>query len=116
METKDKKSKKTAKAKILPLSKTAERTIELDAITHQKLEDFLLKNGGASSDLSLSDVVAHLLIEKGPKGFKFQPVKMSPKKLTLSLPVAAWDIAEKSAKKSGVSDLSEVIKELADRL
>lgn len=109
-------SKSAPKMPLLALSQIEEKELIIDADTFQKLEKYLAKNGGEKAGLSLSDVVAHLLLEKGPNGFKFSAEKKEPKSVSLKLPKAAWDIAEKSAKKSGVSDLSEVVKELTTKL
>jgi hypothetical protein len=109
-------ARKAAKAPILPLSQTEEKELIIDSETFEKLERFLAKSGGEKAGLSLSDVVAHLLLEKGPNGFKFSAEKKEPKSVNLKLPKAAWDIAEKSAKKSGAPGISEVVKELTTKL
>ena len=105
-------SRSQNKAPILALSAIEEKEIDIDAETYAKLEKFLSKSGASKSGLSISDVVAHLLIDKGPNGFKFSSQKNEPVKVKLSLPKAAWDIADKSAQKSGVSDLGKVVSQL----
>ncbi|MFW7382305.1 MAG: hypothetical protein ACOH5I_26140 [Oligoflexus sp.] len=109
-------SKATRKSTPMAITKIIDKELELDSKTIKSLEDYLAKNGGEKAGLTLSDVVAHLLLEEGPNGFKFTVRPNEIKKVKLSLPVAAWDIAEKSQKKSGDPDLSEVIKALANRI
>lgn len=109
-------SRATKKSAPMALTKIIDKELELDSKTIKIFEEYLAKNGGEKAGLSLSDVVAHLLLEEGPNGFKFTVRPNEIKKLKLSLPVAAWDIAEKSQKKSGTPDLCEVIKALANRL
>lgn len=108
-------SKVSTKTPILALSETDEKELTIDPKTYEKLEKLLAKNGGKKAGLTLSDIVAHMFLEKGPNGFKFSILNKEPRTVRLKLPKAAWDIAEKTAKKSGVTDLSEVLKELVSR-
>lgn len=108
-------SKETGKSPLMALSTIEEKELVLDAETVEKLEKYLARNGGEKAGLSLSDAVAHLLLDKGPNGFKFSVQKTEPKTISLKLPKAAWDIAQKSAQKSG-AELSDVLKEIASKI
>ena len=110
-----KRSAKPTKMPIMALSKIEEKEITLDSDTLTKLQNILTKSGGRSSGLTISDVITHLLLEKGSNGFKFEPKENIPQRVKLSLPAAAWRVAEKSAKKSGDADLSEVVKVLVSK-
>ncbi len=112
---KKKVTKSPKKSSPMALTKIVDKELDLDSKTLRILEDYLAKNGGKDG-LSLSDVVTHLLLEEGSNGFTFKVEPNEIKKVNLSLPIAAWDIADKSMKKSNNSDLSEVIKALANRL
>ncbi len=109
-------TKTALKMPLMALSEVEERELLLDSTTLERLEAFLSKNGGTKSGLSLSDAVAHLLLGKGLNGFRFTPERIEKKSRKLKLPKAAWNIAEKSAEKSGCGDLSEVVRELASKL
>ncbi|MFW7382340.1 MAG: hypothetical protein ACOH5I_26320 [Oligoflexus sp.] len=108
-------TKDAGKMPLMALTTVEEKELVLDAETVEKLEKYLARNGGEKAGLSLSDAVAHLLLDKGPNGFKFSVQKSEPKKISLKLPKAAWDIAEKSAQKSG-AELSDVLKELTTKI
>lgn len=111
-------AKKTStRAPVLALSQVEEKELVLDTHTLEKLESYLEANGGSDSGLSISDIVTHLLLSKGQKGFKFQFSRNESKTIKLTLPKSAWNIAEVSAKSSGIEgDLSEVVKKLAAEL
>lgn len=112
---KKKSGSRGTKKTLLAITSIEEREVTLDSKTLESLESFIEKNGGKNSGLTLSDAVAHLLLEKSPSGFKFKAEKIEHKTVTLKLPAAAWSIAEKSAKKSS-SDMQGVIKKLAESL
>lgn len=104
--------KGASKKPILALSQLEEKELILDTKTIKKLDEIVAKNGGSKSGLNRSDIVAHLLIEKGRNGFKFSQDDNEAIKEKFTLPKSAWDIAKKSSDKSGNVELSEVIKEL----
>ena len=105
-------SRKAPRSPILALTQIEEKELILDTETLRKLDEIITRNGGDNGTLTRSDVVASLLIDKGQNGVKFEVTKNEPKNEKISLPKSAWFIAEKSAKKSGNIDLSEVVKEL----
>jgi hypothetical protein len=111
--------KKTAKVnkkeQILNLTKLEKRQLILDEKTVAKLEAFLLRSGGSKSELTISDALTHLLLEKGPNGIKFKPEETKEIQVDISLPSAAWNIADKSAEKSA-TDLKNVIEKLTENL
>lgn len=108
-------SKSAPKKPIMALSQVEEKELILDTKTVEKLDEILANNGGSDSGLARSDIVAHLLFEKGLNGFEFSPSKNEDIKEKISLPKSAWSIAEKSAERSGNIELSEVVKELVSR-
>lgn len=109
-------TKAAPKMPLMSLTQVEEKELVLDTKTVEKLEEYLEKNGGAKSGLTISDLVTHLILDKGPNGFKFAVEQNEEVTRSITMPKAAWDIAEKSAQKSGNVDLSDVVKELASKL
>ncbi len=114
--TKPTRSGATKAAKpIKALAQFQEVELVLDSQTLDKIDSILAKSGGKKSGLTQADVIAHLLLEKNPNGFKFEVKKNLSRTIKVSLPMEAVGIAEKSAKKSGQVEISEVVKEVVAR-
>ena len=109
-------TKNRKKREIFSLSSVEERELKIDFETIEKLKKYLASNGRFGSELTISDLVTQLLLEKGQDGFKFDRRESLVVEQKLVMPKAAWEIAEKSAERSNAENLSEVFDELVKEL
>jgi hypothetical protein len=118
-EKKKKKVQKTASSKkkvkqIFSLSQNSEREIELEDRVIKKLAAEAEKAGKKGGEITISDLVANLAIEKA-HGLKFRLPRSEMKTMKLRLPTGLWTALDGAAKRNK-ANLSETITALTKDL